>query len=280
MKPLVTVGVALYNHEEFIRQCLQSIIDQDYPSLEIVVIDDGSPDDSFHVAKQVLENQTRREYSIDTRPNRGMCATMNEIIDRSHGGYISFIGSDDYWASDKISDQVAFLEANPQCALVHSNSRIVNARGEQIGECVHRERVNSGRLYEALALGTGGINTSSHLYRTSVYDAIGRYDPQFQYEDTDFWLRLTGRYDVGYIDKFHSCYRIHGANLSRPENNLSFLYDETIEILRKNICEVDLRRRAERRILRKAFYRAFRQWQPRLVMRYFVRYWRRTLRRA
>lgn len=252
--PLVTIGVALYNHERYIETCLQSLLGQTYPNLQIIVIDDGSPDRSYAVARRYLEQQGNPPHcTLFTRANRGMCNTLNEIARLAKGTYISFIGSDDYWMPGKIADQVAYLEAHPEITLVHSNSIKVNADGEPIKNMDYTNKINSGNVFKALVQRTGGINTPSHLFRTRVFNEIGYYDPSFRFEDTDFWLRLTKNHQVGFINAYHTYYRWHGGNLSSRRNALLFYHDELIRIYRKNIEDPNLRKQAIRRIHRKSF---------------------------
>jgi len=251
--PLVTVGVAVYNHQDYIKQCIESILEQDYDNIEVIIIDDGSTDKSVGVVQAYLkERGYPRQVELSTRPNQGMCNTLNEIARKSQGKYISYIGSDDYWLSNKLSDQVAYLETHPECTLVHSNSSRVDSQGQYLKDMDYSTRENSGNVFEALIKRTGGINTPSHLYRTCVFDEIGYYDPQFRFEDTDFWLRLTKNHPVGYINKTHTCYRWHGENLSSQDNKLKFYFDELIAIYEKNIDDPALRQYAIRRVCRKA----------------------------
>jgi alpha-1,3-rhamnosyltransferase len=256
-QPLVTVGIALYNHQDFIVQCLESVTKQSYPNIEIIVIDDGSPDNSYQAAKKFLESQTdNSNFSVITRPNKGMCNTLNEIAKNAKGKYISFVGSDDYWALNKIEDQVAYLEAHPDITLVHSNSIKVDNDNNELKEINYTGKKNSGNLFEAFIYRTGGINTPSHLYRTEVYQDIGYYDPGFRFEDTDFWLRLSKNHQVGFIDKFHTYYRWHGRNLSDGTNALKFYNEELVRIYKKNIDDPELKRYAVKRMYKKSFWKA------------------------
>lgn len=241
---LVTVGVALYNHEKYIIKCLETIVKQTYKNIELIIIDDGSKDNSFLVAKNYLDNQEyNKNYKIYTRTNKGMCNTLNEIAYQAKGKYISFIGSDDYWMLDKIKDQVEFLETNECFVLVHSNSIKVDENGNEIGFLDYSNKKNSGDIFESIIYGKGGINTPSHLYRTDIYNQIGYYDSSLKFEDTDFWLRLTKIYEVGFIDKIHTYYRIHGENLSNSKNILKFYNEEIIKIFRKNIDDDTLKKK-------------------------------------
>lgn len=270
--PMVTVGVPLYNHEKYIVKCLQSIVKQSYKNIELIVIDDDSPDNSYEVAKNYLENQNYNNYSIKTRPNKGLCNTLNEIAKQAKGKYISIIASDDFWMLNKIEEQVAFLENYPDIALVHSNSIKVDDQDNEIGYVDYSSKENSGNLYESIIHGKGGINTPSHLYRTDVYEKIGYYDPSFRFEDTDFWLRLTKVFKVGYINTNHTYYRWHGENLSDSNTSFNFFNDEIVKIFKKNIDDEELKKTAVLKMYRKSCFKAFRTFQIGNFSRYIYKY--------
>lgn len=268
-KTLITVGIAIYNHEKYIVKCLESVVKQFYKNIELIVIDDGSKDNSFEVAKDYLENQEyNKNYKIYTRPNKGMCNTLNEIAQQSSGKYISFIGSDDYWMVNKIEEQVEFLENNPDIVLVHSNSIKVDENDQEIGFLDYSSKENSGNIFESIIYGKGGINTPSHLYKTEIYKTIGYYDPSLKFEDTDFWLRLTKVFRIGFINKYHTYYRWHGGNLSDSKNILDFYNEELIKIYKKNIDDNSLKKYAILKMYRKSFLRAIRT----LNLEYFIKY--------
>lgn len=272
-KFLVTVGIALYNHENYIVKCLESVVKQSFYNIELIVIDDGSSDNSFEIAKKYLDNQDfNKNYKIYTRPNKGMCNTLNEIAQQAKGKYISFIGSDDYWMFNKIEQQVLFLENNPDVALVHSNSIKVDKYNNEIGFLDYSLKKNSGKLFKSIILGKGGINTPSHLYRTEIYSEIGYYDSTLKFEDTDFWLRLTKIYNVGFINESHTYYRWHGQNLSDEKNKLKFYNDEIVKIFNKNIENPELKKRAILRIYRKSYLLALRTFEIKYIIKYLYKY--------
>lgn len=272
-KFLVTVGIALYNHENYIVKCLESVVKQSFYNIELIVIDDGSSDNSFEIAKKYLDNQDfNKNYKIYTQPNKGMCNTLNEIAQQAKGKYISFIGSDDYWMSNKIEQQVLFLENNPDVALVHSNSIKVDKYNNEIGFLDYSLKKNSGKLFKSIIFGKGGINTPSHLYRTEIYSEIGYYDSTLKFEDTDFWLRLTKIYNVGFINESHTYYRWHGQNLSDEKNKLVFYNDEIVKIFNKNIENPELKKRAILRIYRKSYLLALRTFEIKYIIKYLYKY--------
>lgn len=259
---LVTVGVALYNHEKYIVKCLESIVKQSYKNIELIVIDDGSTDNSYSLAKEYLDSQNHnKSYKIITRKNKGMCNTLNEIAMQSKSKYISFIGSDDFWMNNKIEEQVDYLEKNGDTVLVHSNSIKIDNDDNEIGFIDYSSKDNSGNLFKSIIFRKGGINTPSHLYRTEIYREIGYYDSSLKFEDTDFWLRLTKNNKVGFINKYHTYYRWHNDNLSGSKNILKFYNEELIKIYEKNIDDVELKRFTILKMYRKSFLRALRTFE-------------------
>ena len=272
--PLVTVGVALYNHNKYIVQCLESIIGQTYSNIEIIIVDDGSTDNSFQLAKQYLESQDlNKNYQIFRHFNQGICYTQNKIAKMAKGKYISFIGSDDFWFENKITEQTDFLEKNNDLALVHSSSIKVDKNGKKKGVINPVNKINSGNLFKALIDGSGIINTPSHLYRTSVYKDIGYYDANFKFEDLDFWLRLTKKFKIGFINTYHTYYRRHKNNFSANNQKLLFYHKELLKMYLKNITDLQLAKIAKLRIYRKSYLVAFRTFQLRTFVKNLVIYW-------
>jgi glycosyltransferase involved in cell wall biosynthesis len=273
--PLVTIGVPLYNHEAYITECLRSLTQQTYTPVEIIVIDDGSTDQSYDVARSYLETQTDNvNFKISTQANQGMCNTMNRIAAMASGEFISFIGSDDYWMPDKIADQAAFLIEHPDVMLVHSCSIRIDSNGIEIGKLNYPDKVKEGYLFDELVTGAAKINTTSHLYRRAVFNDIGYYDPTFSFEDTDFWLRLCKDHKVGFIDREHCAYRWHGENLSDPKNSLLFYNAELQDVYRKNVADKRLLNVALRKIHKRSAKKAWRSGEYGIAwseLRQFIR---------
>ena len=277
-QPLVTVGVALYNYEDYIVQCLESIVKQDYSNIELIVIDDGSTDNSYQVAKDYLDNQTHlTNVQIISRPNRGMCSTHNDVIDISKGEFTSFCGADDYWKLDKISDHANFLMNNPDISLVHSNSVVVDGNGKEGKESDFAKKINSGIIHEDFIYRRGGIHSASTMLRSKVYDEIGNYDTDFRWEDTDFFLRLTKKHKIGFVNKVHTYYRKHGSNMSDNKNRLTFLSQELLRIYEKNIDNPKHKKYLVLRVYKKATEAALKTMDLKNFFLYLGKYWRLKL---
>ncbi len=273
-KPLITVAIPLYNHEKYIEQCLRAIVAQDYPNIELIVIDDGSPDNSYQVAKKYLESQhTLTNYILKTRKNKGLCNTLNEIVDLSSGVYFTVTGSDDYWKSDKVSDHVNFLEKNSDVTLVHSNSVVVDGENNEGKVMDFSKKVNSGFIYEDFIYRRGGINVTSVSFRTSIFNDIGKYDSEFHWEDTDFFLRLTKNHKIGFINKLHTYYRRHNDNMSHSKNKLVLMSQELLRIYEKNIDNPKHKKFLVLRVYKKATESAMKTLNFKSFFIYLTKYW-------
>ncbi|MCD6061882.1 MAG: glycosyl transferase family 2, partial [Moraxellaceae bacterium] len=114
--PLVSVALPCYNHERYVQQCIQSIIDQDYPNLELILIDDGSRDGSVEKMRAMLPACEARftRFEFRARPNVGLAATLNEMLEWCQGEYFSAVASDDAMLPHKTRLEVDYLQRHPQ----------------------------------------------------------------------------------------------------------------------------------------------------------------------
>ncbi len=114
--PLVSVVVPCYNHEKYVKETIESIINQTYKNIELIVIDDGSKDNSVQVIQEMAD---KHGFTFVHRPNKGLSATLNEGIRLSKGKYFCAIASDDILMLEKIEKQVTFMEANPEYGMCY-----------------------------------------------------------------------------------------------------------------------------------------------------------------
>lgn len=134
-KPLVSVAIPCYNHEKFVQQAIQSVIDQDYKNIELLIIDDGSKDSSIQKIKDMIPSCEKRfvRFDFKTRENKGLSETLNEIVSMSNGIYFSVLASDDIIKSDKISSLVEALESSGErCCVAFGDASFINDSGEII----------------------------------------------------------------------------------------------------------------------------------------------------
>lgn len=187
--PLVSIIIPTYNRSKYICRAIDSALAQTYPETEIIVIDDGSTDDTPSVLKPYMP-----KIKYVHQQNGGISAARNRGIKESAGKYIAFLDSDDQWAPQKLAIQVAILEKDPKIGIVHNKLIIVNDAGERVGMKPSRE---SGRNFKELIEIGGDLPTSSVITRRECFQTAGLFDEHLKVmEDFEMWLRIARTYDV------------------------------------------------------------------------------------
>jgi glycosyltransferase involved in cell wall biosynthesis len=203
--PLVSAVVAVHNGEAFLEEALKSALTQDHPSLEIVVVDDGSTDGSAAVARALLG-----DHVISTECN-GVGAARNLGLSMTTGAFVAFLDHDDVWEPSKTTRQVEYLRANPAVGCVLGRQEIFFEPGCEPPRWMSRDTV-FGDL--------DGIPLVSAMFRVECIRAIGGYDPSYAVaEDRDLFVRLRESGcrievlpDVVLRRRFHDTNRSHQSH--------------------------------------------------------------------
>ena len=195
-KPLVSVIIPTYNRWPLVTETIDSALGQDYPNVEVIVVDDGSTDET--------ETELTKRYGSRVRylkqENQGPGAARNTGIEIAAGEYIAFLDSDDLWLPNKLSVQVAAMADNEEWALAYNPCLIVAADGRNTGQLyMHTGRGRTGDNFE-LMLNLQPIMTSAVIMRRAVFDKVSAFDEEMlSAQDVDLWLRVTMHYPAGYI---------------------------------------------------------------------------------
>ena len=198
MAPLVSVIIPTYNRAAYLQKALQSVNEQTYQTLEIIVIDDGSTDGT----RKMLEGyggQLRYFY----QENRGISGARNSGIKKAHGEYIAFLDSDDFWLPDKTEQQLALFMQHPEYGLVASRCASIRLDGS------YREKNRPGRSGWVLddLFKANFIRTSAAMVKQECFNTIGLFDEDLkECEEYDLWLRIAARYPMGFINKSLAVY--------------------------------------------------------------------------
>lgn len=206
---LVSVVVPCYNHEKYVKETIESIINQTYKNIELIVIDDGSKDGSVKVIQELAD---RYGFTFIHRPNKGLSATLNEGIKLSKGKYFSAIASDDILMLEKIEKQVEFMESNPEYGMCYG--KIVYFEDSIKNTSEYSNSNKQGWVFDDLLNYGCFIPAPSTFMRKEVFETVGEYDENLWIEDWDMWLRISQKYQVGYIDEYLAYYRKHDTNIS------------------------------------------------------------------
>lgn len=250
--PLVSIAIPAYRHAAYIETCLASVCAQTYPELELVLIDDGSPDDTFEVARRFLEQHGGRfrRVVLERASNRGVSANSNACIAACTGEWVHLLGSDDVLYPQKVARiQEAIAQwQDAGLALVHADSDAIEADGSP-----HRSRRTARRpapgpdrqAYRWLFHANLISNPTVALHRERFL-ALGGFDASLPLEDIDCWLRLSARHAIGRVPEVLASYRKHPGNSLRQRlkmvGALFHTYAKFIEAHPGLIPEDELRR--------------------------------------
>ncbi|MDM1553642.1 MULTISPECIES: glycosyltransferase family A protein [Chryseobacterium] len=217
-QPLVTVVVVSYNHSQFIKENLDSIKNQTYKNIQLIVGDDASPDHSVKVFEQWLqENNYPAEKNFHTQ-NTGLPTMLNECLDLAKGKYIKIIAADDFLHPESLEKSVSALEKlGNEYGMSFSHTYSVNNDSEIIEDIADYDALGNidPHLFREELLKGNRIAALTVLLRTDVVRETGKYDSQFIIEDYYRWLKVSEKYLIAYIPEKLAYYRLHADNISK-----------------------------------------------------------------
>ena len=219
-QPLVSVLIACYNHERYIEECLESVLSQSYPNIELLVVDDGSEDDSVAIIQRL---QKHHEFNFIAQHNKGLPATLNAMLRRSQGSLIAPFGSDDAMLPKRIATQVAYLQNKPEVGICAGNVELIDALGRprprQIRGPARRMDFNSAFM-------DSPPFAPSLLFRREALEAVGGFDESIPLEDLLIALKIAQKgYFIDVLEDVLVRYRLHDSNTS---GNRRFMIDNVL----------------------------------------------------
>ena len=192
-QPLVSVIIPTYSRGWILEEALDSVLSQDFQDYELIVVDDGSTDNT----REILAGYGN-EITVLRQVNKGVSAARNRGIAEAAGRLIAFLDSDDLWLPQKLSRQVDFFNSHPE-ALISQTEEIWIRNGIRVNP-KDRHRKPSGMIFER-SLGLCLVSPSAVMIRKALFDAVGVFDESLPAcEDYDLWLRISCRYPVHLID--------------------------------------------------------------------------------
>lgn len=238
--PLVSVIIPAYNHENYVQDCINSIIAQTHDNIELIILDDGSKDNTWHQIQELkgcCEKRFARVH-FETKENEGTCKTLNKLIALAKGEFIYLIASDDQAKPQAIEKELLFLKNNLDYVLVVGDNELIDDSSKRIGWDIDQKSVELSEAYyrsfgQALQAGNSNIDFSSsefglyetlvvnnyipngYLIRKSALDQIENFTPEPLLED--WWLHLQlskiGKYK--YLNEILFSYRWHDTNTAK-----------------------------------------------------------------
>jgi glycosyltransferase involved in cell wall biosynthesis len=216
MKSLVSIIIPTYNYAHGVAETIDCALAQTYPNVEVIVVDDGSSDNT----QEVLSSYGDRIKAIH-KPNGGVSTARNVGYEASRGEYLLFLDSDDLIPPNKLDVLVSVLESHPEWGMVYSAWRCVDETGRRVlSEVRHRKH---GKLLGDLLLRAVTMPPSCVLLRRKCLREVGLFDPDLSVSaDIDMWIRIAhAGYEIGYVDEFLFHYRILSNSMSRNIDRLA-----------------------------------------------------------
>ena len=194
--PTVSVVIPTYNRARFIEKAINSVFQQTYSDIEVIIVDDCSSDNTEQVIGALTDPRVRY---IRHHVNKGAPAARNSGIRAAEGDYIAFLDSDDEWLPEKLEKQLAVMKESPfEPELVSTGLNILNARGN-IRQVLIPDPSWRGHVYHKFLDKNLGC-TSATLVKKTCFDSIGLFDESLPaYQDNDLWLRIAKRYPVDFV---------------------------------------------------------------------------------
>lgn len=220
--PKVSVIVPSYNNARFLPQALESALSQTYRDFEVIIIDDGSTDDTREVVERYLKRDPGRTRYI-YQDNRGLACARNAGIREARGALIALLDADDQWLPERLEETVKVIGADASVGLVHANITRVDEDGTMLETPRRDPRVLSGDIFVHIFLRDAHIACPTVLFRRECCDRVGLFDENLARlgcEDRELWLRISRQYKIGYIDKVLALYRVNDKGMSRDKGKM------------------------------------------------------------
>jgi len=255
----VSVIMPAFNCGRYIREAMTSVIAQTYKDFELIVVDDGSKDDTKRAVSDFIAGNRRYKIKYIYQENKGTAGARNTGIANSCGEYLAFLDCDDVWLPHKLEVQVPVLENDAGAGLVFGGTA---SFGEVRAQPPASETQDLSKLnHNITGLFAGSyISTLTVMIRKACLEKAGSFDEALSIvEDYDLWLRIAKYYGLVYVDSLVAKYRVHPGNISRvtKENEEKLLLD--LIKVRKRALEQnpEISRQLSRAALDRCYYKLY-----------------------
>ncbi len=218
-RPLVSVVLNTYNRADLLPCSAESVLSQDYPNFEVIIVDDCSSDNTPEVVAAIAAEHGDRVRSVRLSENSGLAAGRNAGVRAARGPLIAFQDDDDLWLPGRLTAQVEALRKHPECALCYGKALVATPEGRPTGETYRNTGMGrTGDNFEAF-LRWGTIVLPATVVRAEVLESVGLFAEDLRTgEDTDLLARLTAEHHAVYVDRPVMLVREHEGRKTREED--------------------------------------------------------------
>ena len=232
----VSVIIPTYNRAHFLPRAIKSVLNQTFQDFELIIVDDGSTDNTKEVVENFQKQDSRIKY-IWQENSGGPAKPKNTGIKNSKGEFLAFLDSDDEWLPEKLEKQLELFEKNKRLGIVGCNcwNIYVGEKNKKIECRINKNGKNNN--YSSIILGDCFIfSSSSVVIPRFVFDDVGFYDERFKVsDDWDLYIRILKKYEFKFVDDFLFNYYIHENNISQVGSIKQA--EDYVSLIGKNIKE-------------------------------------------
>ena len=212
IQPLVSIVIPVYNGAKYIKTAIDSILDQDYPNIELIVLDDGSEDNTLEIIKKYTNN-----FYWETHSNMGQANTLNKGWQISKGDILSYLSADDFLIPNAVSTSIKYLQSNPNIVLTYCDFDLIDPQSKII------RRVNPPDFnYYDMAVKIVCPPGPGVFFHRKAFEAAGPWNSDLkQMPDWDYWLRLGLVGNFLHISEPLAAFRVHNESLSFAKGDSS-----------------------------------------------------------
>jgi len=199
--PLVSIVTPSFNQARFLEETMRSVLGQDYPRIEYMVVDGGSSDGSV----DVIRRHADRLAWWDSSPDQGQTDAINKGFARAQGDVLAWLNSDDTYQPGIVRRAVEFLQANPRVGMVYGDANFIDEHGDVIGRFPAAQTD-----YRRLRQGYVHVPQQAAFFRAELWRQVGPLDPTFYFAmDYDLWVRLARLAELRYLPLLWANFRLH-----------------------------------------------------------------------
>jgi glycosyltransferase involved in cell wall biosynthesis len=199
--PLVSIVTPSFNQARYLESTIRSVLNQDYPNIEYILVDGGSTDGSVEIIRRYSD---RLAWWVSEK-DRGQTDAINKGLVRATGKILAWLNSDDTYELNAVRQAVAFLQDRPEVGLVYGDANFIDENGHVIGRFPTAQT-----NYKRLRRGYVHIPQQAAFWRADLWRRVGPLDPSFYFAmDYDLWVRLAALAPIAYYPRLWANFRLH-----------------------------------------------------------------------
>jgi glycosyltransferase involved in cell wall biosynthesis len=198
---LVSIVTPSYNQARYVEQTIKSVLSQDYPRIEYILVDGSSTDGTQNIIKKY---EDKLAWWVSEK-DRGQTDAINKGFARASGEVLAWINSDDTYEPGAVSAAVKYLQDHPEIGMVYGDCNFINESGKVVGKFSSAQT-----SYRLLRRGYSHIPQQAMFFRADLWKQVGPLDPSFYFAmDYDLWTRIAGRAEIKYLPQMWANFRLH-----------------------------------------------------------------------